>query len=153
LNIKSRIDNYTKTIKPKLSHPDKVALKVETIKLKDINYVLGYCQKEQLEYKTNIPDEDLKVAVKDYELRVKCAKKTTKEQASLGVDQIFRILVDKHREAKLKVFDENLFKIFIREYSKEISYTTRAKLRMETLKYHIDIEIEDEMYKVGTIYN
>lgn len=153
LNVASRIDNYTKMIKKNLKYPDKPALVVETIKSKDTDYVLGYCQKEGNECLTNISSTQLDAGKEAYKTREKVVKKCKKEQGALSIDAIFRLIVEKHKEAKLKSFDENLFKLFIREYSKEIPYSVRAKIRMETFQYHVNIEIEDEMYKVGTNYN
>lgn len=153
LQVASRIDNYTKMIKPKLNHNTKPALVIETIKNKDIDYVLGYCQKEHKEFLTNIPVETLTKAREAYATRLKVVGKCKKEQGSLSLDAIFRLMVQKHIDAKLTSFDRNLFKLFIREYSKEITPTIFCKIRKESLEEYVNIHIEPEMYKVGTDYN
>lgn len=154
LESKARLDNVSRTLKKKLKElvPGdenmEVSVKVSSIKPQDVEYVLGYCQKEKHEFRTNILSNRLEEAVKAHDLREVVKTKAKHEKTSIGIDQIFRMLLEVHQQKKLKSFDEYVFKNFIRTYSKEISYTTRQKLRVETLGYHITLELEDEKERI-----
>jgi len=150
LTCSQRSDNFRKSFITKIMGlvPDDtdmdVSIKVNTVKNQDKDYTLGYCLKEQKDFRTNLLKEVLDGAQKAYQLRQVVNKKSKKEQCSLGVDQIFRMLVQEHENQKEHTFNETIYKNFLRAYSKEISYTTRAKLRIETLQYHINVELEGE---------
>lgn len=150
LNISTRIDNFQRImckIINKICPEDedlKISLKLSTIKSHDYSYVLGYCMKEKGPFATNLSVAQLDEAVRSYQLREVVKTKSHKEHSSLGIDQIFRMIVDLHKEKKLTEFDCPLFSQFIRVYSKEISYTTRQKLRLETLQFYVNIELSNE---------
>jgi len=154
LRCSARSDNFRKSLANKISIlvPDdthhEVSIKCNTVKSQDTEYTLGYCIKEQKEFRTNLLKPALDGAKKAYELRQVVKSKSSKEHCSLGIDQIFRMLVAEHQSRKLKHFDQNVFKNFIRQYTQEISYTTKQKLRLESLEYYITLELEDIMISI-----
>jgi len=144
----SRTDNFRNAFikrMEKLNPEDKDfkhSTVANTIKPTDIESCLGYCCKEGGESRTNLLEYQIKTGIKAREIRDVVKTKSKKEQCSLGIDQIFRMLVEEHKQRGFSHFDEGLFRSFLRTYSQEISYTTRNKLRLETLQYHINVELE-----------
>lgn len=149
-----RTDNFYTSFSTKIKklvpedEEHETSIKCKTVKPQDIDYVLGYCIKEQKGFRTNLLKPRIDDAIKAYNLREVVKSKSVKEKTSLGIDQIFRMLVTEHKERKLNHFDSNVFKNFIRVYTNEISYTTKQKLRLETLEFYINIELEEPMISI-----
>lgn len=150
IHASARCDNFRDAFikKMKVLNPEDTDYKHSTVcnkyKPDAIESGIGYCAKEKGEFRTNLKDHQIKTGIHAWEIREVVKTKAKKECCSLGIDQIFRMLVEEHKQKKFKRFDEGLFKGFLRAYSSEISYSTRNKLRLETLSYHVNVELEED---------
>lgn len=137
----SRPDNFRTAISKSLPEVTNVSLKIESIKPDDVEYVLGYCQKEQLDHRTNVMKEELDKAKTSYQNRLIVKSKAVKEKSSLGVDQIYRMLKEEHIQKGLKHFDSKIYEQFMRIYDEEISFSTYQRIRKDSLIERLNITL------------
>lgn len=124
-----------------------ISLKIKEIK-KDTMYQLGYCQKENQKYETNIPKEKLDFSKLEYEEK----KDLPKEKGDVfkkSTDYVMRSFMDKCKEKGIKMsvrhcktYAGYLFKQNV------INWNTYCKMNWREVEDFINLELQNEDFEL-----
>jgi len=134
--------NLRKRIKKALEIENVHALKVE--KHNDPEYLLGYCQKEEKAFLTNITKEELKKAVKYYSSKKDVIESLSNERvASMTANDIYEQILGEHLKNGETTYVHAYFVEFYRKFYKQIKFSVLSKLNRGAMKYYINMLISD----------
>lgn len=133
-------DNFRKRIKKALKIENVHALKVE--KHNDPQYLLGYCQKEQRGFLTNIETEERKQASKYYNDKKEVIEDNKNDKyVSFNADTIVEEVLKMHIANNEESYNPIYFIEFMRKYKAQIKFHVFSKLNQSHMKKYIEIQL------------
>lgn len=138
VEISNRPDTFSSSLRKKLElEPRSNAYKCNTINENKVNYVLGYCMKENLEFLTNIEKEYRENAWAEYLKMSKYDKKVV--DSIVNPNQFIAMVLDEHIKLNETQFCDLIYQDMIHDVN--ISFMVYSRMRYKTVRDFVNMKL------------